>query len=226
MAPMTRTRAAARMSRFGRVVRRRLYGRRRVFRRVATKLPVFTETVRLPRNDVLLTGAGTTVGQMFVTPVSDIPQWSNYAELYNQYKILGVTYYLMPAWTASDQEWASNAIPQPRFVYAIQDSSGAPNPTAEIDILNDNGCKIRQSQKALVIKTRPAPQLQVQAVGGATSAWMTQKSVFLSTSASQPISFGLVSYACTTDAPLPVGGYNARVYSVYVKIRFMLKDPK
>lgn len=212
------------------VTRRKFVRRRKNFRRAViprrpvTKYPTFTETIRLTRSDIIMTGSGTVVGQMYVVPVTDIPQWQNYANLYNQFRVNSVTYYLMPAWTASDAEWGPGAIPQPRFCYAIQNSSGAPNPTSEIDLLNDNGCKIRQSQKAIVIRTRPVPQLQQSAVGGATQVWTTNRNMFLSTVAATPITYGLVAYSCTTDSVLPPST-SGRVYAVYAKINFTLRDP-
>lgn len=223
-----RARARTTIRKFARgVLTRRGLGRRRVMRRFAPRTPSFTETVRLGRADVYIPAGGfQAVGVMQVNPVTDIPQWNYYAELYNQYRVDHVTFMLIPSWTAYDPEWLGASYTQPRFSYALQDTSGAPGPTTEQDVLNDNGAKVvTTTGRVLRIRMRPVPQTQIATVGGAGSLYVTKRNQWFSTASPNSVPFGNLNYACVINNILPVGA-NGSVYTVYAKIRISLRDPK
>lgn len=157
---------------------RRALRRGRVIRRKAMyQSQLFTETFKV--NTVALPGptvpgvltdgsiriqAGTqfTVGK-FQFRMSDIPQIQNYANLYNLYKVLKIQAIIIPKFSNADPNSATynQIVPTAawenvRMVYAINDSTNDTTvPLSELDVLEDNGCKIRALTRPLKITFRP-----------------------------------------------------------------------
>lgn len=110
----------------------------------------------------ILPGTQFTVGK-FQFRMSDIPQVQNYANLYNLYKILKIQAIIVPKFTNADPNSATynNGLPiasweNARIVYSINDDTNdISTPISELDVLEDNGAKIRALTKPLKITFRP-----------------------------------------------------------------------
>lgn len=202
-------------------------GRLQRYRRVGmyNPMPTFTETADFGTFGIA--PAGVSVGQLQAT-LSSIPQINQYAALYNCARILKIKFMIVPQFTqyAPDPSVAATAqsVAVPRFVYSIQDTSSVPPPTNELDVLTDNGCKIRLLNRPFNITCRPAPQLG-EAISTGGFAPVTKKKTWLTMNAS-----GLavphigVNYAAVCDS-LNTGNPQV-LYNVYAKITFQLRDPK
>lgn len=163
--------------------KRRRAARRRqgIRRRAMYQSQVFTETFKCnqqalpgPSNPgvgadgVISVAAGTqlTLGK-FMVRMTDVPQIQNYANLYQFYKILKATYIIIPKFSNADPNTAQynqsvtvNTWENARITYAINDSTNdLATPTSELDILNDNGVKIRALTRPLKITFRPKAAL-------------------------------------------------------------------
>jgi len=210
----------------GGFINRRRFGYRR--RGMFNPTPTFTETVDFGTNSMPATGPFL---DQFKCRLNSIPQFANYAALYNQARILKVQYLIMPAFTqyapTSDVTTANQSVSVPRLVYSIQDTANAPQPASELDVLTDNGCKIRLMNKPIKITHRPTPWLaeNISLPSTGLIAWSNRKRTWLTTDTiGQAVYHGGVNYSITQDN---LARANPQVqWAVYAKITFQLRDPK
>lgn len=207
----------------GRYVR---MGARGVYRRQRfNPLPTFTETADF--GSQVVPGIGTPfLGQLACT-LNSIPQFAQYRALYNQARILRVQYILMPNFTEFAPQGsitsATQSVTAPRLVYSIQDSSDVAPPVSELDILADNGSKIRMFNKPIKISCRPVASLQ-QTIPSGGVASVSRKRVWLSTTDGAGVTHVGVNYAVVQDSLNTAN--NQALFNVYAKITFQLRDPK
>jgi len=111
-----------------------------------------------------------------------------------------------------------------RFVWAVNDYPGVTAPTTELDVLKDNGCKIRPVKEMLRLSCKPVP-LYEDANGILTT--LKKNWINFQTGPSAPADpkhFG-ISYWYTQ----PLLGATAQTNNdlqVYVKLTFQLADPR
>ena len=122
--------------------------------------PVFTETYTGP---VLTPNSG----GIFKFNIGDVPQISQYNNLYQKYRILRAQVILVPQYAQQDQnagEYNAGASTYAhgmgRFVFAINDSPGLVAPGSEASVLQDNGCKIRAVKTMLKMSCKPVPSIR------------------------------------------------------------------
>jgi len=211
--------------RIGAAAPSRFYAKRR---QMFNKMPTFTETVDFGTNSMPASGPFL---DQFKCRLNSIPQFANYAALYNQARIIKVQYLIMPAFTqyapTSDATTATQSVSCPRFVYSIQDTANAPPPTSELDVLTDNGCKIKLMNKPIKINTRPVPWLNEGISLPSTNliAWTNRRRQWLTTdTVGQAVYHGGVNYAITQDVLAHANPQTQ--WAVYAKITFQLRDPK
>jgi len=192
--------------------------------------PTFTET--LDFGTFSLNGTSPFLGQLYVTP-SSIPQLANYQALYNQICIRKVKYYLMPAFTSyqplADTTSANQSVSAPRLTYAIQDTAMVPSPISELDVLTDNGAKIKMFDKPIKITHTPTAWLgEVLSTPSANlftpvsqkNVWITMGAGAVGTS----VKHGAINYCVVQDNPAL---HNTQTqWAIYAKITFSLRDPK
>lgn len=215
-------------------LRRRFYRiRRRRFARVKRALynpmPVFTETADLGSFMVPTAGVtpGTYLGQLQVT-LSSIPQIGQYANLYNCARIMKVQYLLMPSFNSfgpfQSTMAATQSVSAPRLAYAIQDTSAAPAPVSEIDVLAENGAKVKLFTKPVKISHRPAPGLSEGITTGGFAA-VTRRMQWLTLNVGGlGVPHGSVNY-CVVQDNYNIGNPQIQ-WNIYAKITFQLRDPK
>lgn len=149
--------------------------RRKVYRKALNQSQVFTETVKfgspgLQPDGTLQVAGGTnfTAGKLqFQMNYLDFTTLNAYSALQQMQKILKVTAIIVPKWTSMDPNVAEMAtlatagvVEAPRITYAINDSTNdLLPPTNELDVLQDNGAKIRKLTKPLKIKFKPRAAL-------------------------------------------------------------------
>jgi len=216
-----------RLRRFVRRVKRR--GLRRRMMPIRRRLlynpaPTFTETINLTTLNTGTTGAG--AAGLIAVAINQIPQYTEYQALYNQYCIRLVQLIFVPSYDQYDSNNASTAavaaVTAPRFVYAINDSAKQTAPTTELDVLSDNGAKIRMFDKPIKVRFRPVAQVKLTD-SNANLVSETKKNRWFSFDDAGVAHSGL-AWAITQTVPNSVLSLPAAV--VYAKITFSLRDPK
>lgn len=184
--------------------------------------PTFTETIVASPLTFNATSPGNSSYLMGVT-LAQLPQVAQYQNLYNNYCIRKVQMIFVPAYNVADYNAPAAATPSaaPRMVYSIQDSSVVTTPTNEVDVLKDNGARIKMFTRPVRVTFRPTASLADALVTGGFVG-VTRKNQWLTTSNPSVLHTGL-AVAFTQD--VPVSG-NPVLAQVYVKITFSLKDPK
>lgn len=219
---------------------RRMYAMRR---RVLNPKPTFVETFAQKDNIVLAPGVGQ--GQVFKLRISDIPQITNYSNLYTQYRINWFKVMLVPKfntsvadgnaaiYNASGLADVSGApigyLANCRIVSAVQDSPNEQAPANETAVLNMNGCKIRNLKNMWSQSCRPVPDTTVGG-GGANPVYAIQKyRQFFNfdevTSGNNPLHGSIVAFMTQLGNNNP-GVTLEQKYEVYYKVNFTLRDPK
>lgn len=220
--PIRRTRRAPRRTR-----RTRRYIRRaRPTRALAIRpnpRPVFTETFSLPSLPVPFGGGGS----VLVFNMDMLPQLAQYQNLYQKYRILKASVLLVPEFTSFEQNQAENndalsrtSFGQPRVAWAINDSPAVTVPTSELDVLKDNGCKIRPVTKMLRMACRPVPSTK-----DANGVQMTLRYKYINLLASGNVDhFGISYWISQFQSSNTATSQNIMVR--YVKLTFQLSDPR
>lgn len=203
---------------------RRNLARMRLAPRMYNPTPTFTETFKM----TTLNGSSTGVtAGLLQTCLNYVPQVTDYTALYNQYCIRSVQFILIPAYDQYDSTNVTTnpaAITAPRLVYAINDSAQQPTPATELDVLTDNGAKIRMMDRPIRIRCRPVAQVGMSAsTGGFVSE--TKKTRWLSTANPEILHSG-VSYAISQTIPSSLVDPNCPIATLYAKLTFSLRDPK
>lgn len=244
-----------RLKRYGRRSARKMARRARgVRQRSMYQSQLFTETFKVntiaaPSPSVpgvmadgsirIQPGTQFTVGK-FQFRMSDIPQVQNYANLYNLYKVLKIQAIIIPKFTNADPNSAQYNIGIPtaawenaRIVYSINDDTNdLAVPLSELDVLEDNGAKIRALTRPLKINFRP--KVVVDGTDPATNLGVAIMPKFRSW-----VGFGADDQAYDPSrAPYHVGvdwcvscdntstNEFLDVADVYFKVSFVCKDPR
>lgn len=103
-----------------------------------------------------------------LTQLNLLPQIGNYKSLWASYKILKAKFTIIPKWRGESYNEAAigtagaiGILETPRFAYAINDYLANTNaPLTEIQVLEDNGCKVRMFTKPVTVTCRPKPVLE------------------------------------------------------------------
>jgi len=93
--------------------------------------------------------------------------------LWSAYKIVKAKFTIIPKWSGEAYNEAAigtagaiGIIETPRFAYAINDfEQDLTAPLTELNVLQDNGCKVRMFTKPVVITVKPKPLLEQQQTG-------------------------------------------------------------
>lgn len=214
-----------RYRRLRRYVKRARLLRRRVprMRMRYNPVPTFTETVALAPLTFNQTSTGNTTG-LFQPQFLNIPQYTQYCSLYNQYCIRKCQLIFIPTYNMYDLNNPTSPTPvqAPRLVYAIQDSSLVNTPAVEDDVLQDNGAKIRMFTKPIKINFRPKACVGNSLNAGGFAATNRAGATWLTTQVASVPHNG-VAFSFTTGLP-PAG--TPVLASVYMKLTFSLRDPK
>lgn len=214
-----------------RVVRRTMLGaygrrarRRGIVRRMFNSTPTFTETINLTTLNTGTTGAG--AAGLLAVAFNQIDQYADYAALYNQYCIRSIQFIFVPSYDQYDSNnlatAATAAVTAPRFVWAINDSANQTAPTTELDVLADNGAKIRMFDRPIKVRFRPVAQVKLTDSNGNLVS-ETKKNRWLSMN-DVGVAHSGVAWAITQTVPNSVLALPACV--VYAKVTFSLRDPK
>lgn len=205
----------------------------RIMRSISNPQPTFTETF-IPTPSRIYPNAG----QLFTGTIGGLPQYAQYANLYNQYRINWVKVMLVPDFNAvqTDQNAAiyntfagANAVGMARITWAIQNTPLA-NPAAgvpanEAVVLQDNGCKIRPLGAKWSCSFKPVVATTVGTGVGAGAIQATSRGRpflnFTGVPATETIHYGVQAWITQL-----VNGAQEVPYNVYYKVNFTLRDPK
>lgn len=223
-------RAAGRYARKGRMIRRQVG--------LGNPTPTFVETYK--DRDVVTVPAGGGVGKVFKVRISDLPQVAQYFNLYKQYRINWVKVMMLPKINTENADpntaqlsynshggWMGMA----RIVYAIQDSPDVQTPANEVEVLQDNGCKIKAFKSKWSCSFKPVPDVaQLNQAG--SPIWARQKyRQFFNfdqvTSGNNPEHGAVAAYISLPGLSAgATGPTESQTYYVYYKISFTLRDPQ
>jgi len=185
--------------------------------------PSFSETFAAGVIGATQTAGG--AGGIFRVKFSDIPEYQNYVNLYNCFQIRSVQVLLIPSQPVNTQSGVTPVDP-PRLTFAVQTSSDFATPTAELDVLNDNGCKIRLLQKPLKIRASMRPQLsETDNVSGAAVAVTarSKRAQWLTTNTKgTDVEHAGITWWCKQNYATA----QASEINVYYKVFFAMRDPK
>lgn len=208
--------------------------RGQIARSIISANPTFTETFHsrdATFGDFTVT-SGSGVGRVFKVRISDIPQISQYATLYRQYKINSVKVMVIPDFNTEssdvNQALANATVPtgfsgMARVVYATNTTPGVVAPATEDELLEDNGCKIHAVKSKWSVKMTPTPDIALTTSTGVIPIKATSKQWFnfdTTTTTNNPLHGAVSSYWS-----LP-GSTNPIEYNVYYKVNFSLRDPQ
>lgn len=197
----------------------------------ATKHLTVTETFQPTVSQVVSNS-----GVLFAVNMNMLPatQLAAYAQLYNQYCIRKLQVILVPRYDTADINTASGGPGYylNQFAYSITDTPDTLAPTTMLDVLEDNGCKIRtMTNKPIKLNCRP--RAFIDAINSATTtqvAFKTGKiqwfnfsnSDTLAASSGQGITHGGIAFYTQNNAALQ----NINIADVYYKLTFSVRDPK
>ena len=191
--------------------------------------PVFTETFLHSRLG-MTTGSPFFAGTVLGVTMDSLPQLSQYANLYQRYKILRASWTLIPDATSYDLATTIGTgfavYTNSRCVYAINDTAPALHtgpvlPGSEQDILQDNGCKIRSGNKVIKFSNRPVAQVQDQ-----YNVSLNLRKQFISFAAGPNTTHWGVSIGFTTTGVYTTPPPVLPTWSVYCKLTFQVADPR
>jgi len=203
-------------------MRRRKGGGR--LRRALNPQPVFTETY--VKATVVPNSGG-----VFTFNINELPQLAQYNTLYQKYRILRAALTLVPQYMPAEQNAAeynagasTYAHGLGRMAWAINDSPGVTAPAAELNVLQDNGCKIRPVRDMLKMSCRPVPLYE-----DANGILITLKRNWINfqtgpSAPADPKHFG-ISYWYSQPA-LGTTAQTNNDLIVYCKLTFQLADPR
>jgi len=192
--------------------------------------PVFTETWDAGALTVPIGGG---LGGLFNMSFASLPQSSQYANLYRQFRILKNVWMLLPRYTQTDPNSTTTpSFAAPRICYAVNDTAAQVNPSTEIAVLQSNGARIVSGlgTRLIRISSRPVPELYIgQPSVVPTPVAMNKKAVWLNTpnvnntaSANTVLHQG-VTWFITAPANTSTGA--VVVFDVFCKTTVQFKDP-
>jgi len=163
--------------------------------------------------------------------INEVPQLNQYNVLYQKYRILKAVVMMVPQYAYGEQNAAeynaANSVYAHglgRIVWAVNDSPGVTAPNNELDVLKDNGCKIRPVKDLVKMACRPKPLSE-----DANGILITLKQNWINfqtgpSAPSDPKHFG-ISYWYTQPF-LGATPTTNNDLCVYVKLTFQLADPR
>lgn len=161
----------------------RMARRRRQFRGYRSRRPntntsqVFSETYKCGTECLGVNSSGEIIipagaqGQGFklLTQLKNIPQVNSYSSLYSAYKIIKAKFTIVPKWTGENYNEAAlgtaaavGILETPRIAYAINDmdQNVTVAPVSELQVLQDNGCRLKSFTKLMKLNIKPKPVLE------------------------------------------------------------------
>lgn len=215
------------------------YGAKARLARAFNPTPSFVETFNAPA--VISLHPGTGQGIAFKVKIDDLPQVTQYANLYKQYRINWARVMLIPRINSANAEPNAailNALGAPanqwwgmgRIAYAIQDSPNVTAPATEQEVLECNGAKVKAFRTKWSCSFRPVPDVAMATTAGAaayTRSRYRQWFNFDTSTGVGNIYHGAVSAFITLPGNVPAGEEPFdQIYEVYWKVSFSLRDPQ
>lgn len=214
---------------------------RRLRRALGKGQPTFVETYNKALDNLSIP-VGTGLGKYFDVKITDIPQIADYADLYTQYRINWVKVMLLPNFNGMSADGNSAAynnslgatgpasVGMARIVYAVQDSPDQQTPASELEVLQDNGCKIKSIGSKWSCSFKPVPNIQQGVTGMSTTiavknnrnSWFNIDTV---TKGNNPDHGGVKVYITVPGGDPAHTGF-AMSYICYYKVSFTLRDPQ
>lgn len=204
--------------------RRARAGRNWRLARALNPRPIFTETYS---KGVIAPNSG----GVLTFNINEVPQLTQYNTLYQKYRIVSARVILVPQFMAGEQNAASyNASVNVyahglgRIVWAVNDSPGVTAPGAELDVLKDNGCKVRPVRDMVKMACRPKPLYE-----DANGILITLKQNWINfqtgpSAPADPKHFGISYWYSQPD--LGTTPLTNNDLQVYCKLTFQLADPR
>ena len=214
-APAKRARTASvvrRASSYGPVKRSLKYGR--IARGVRVEsTPTFSETFYAGSLSI-------NTGGVFGAQMSAIPQLADYSALYRTYRILKFEIMLMPSNINNTADGGNYQTIQ-RIAHSWDRSAEVATPASEVDVLNDNACKVDLLSKPLKLvcaSPKPRVSLGIPATGGTVGVDLGRQNWLSFDDGSSIVHNGMPYWVTAASGTTGV--------PCYVKITFQCRDPR
>lgn len=215
-------RRAMRYGRYGMVAARRLRG-------VTKPYVTFTETFRAPTPQGGFLAIQANAGGIFNVAFNMLPQFQNYSALYHEFALRKLQVILVPRYNITDANVGPPDYYLPRICWAVNDSPDQILPVSETEVLTDNGAKIANLNKKVIINCYPKPNIDAAVNGIGSAAIRQRKLTWFNTVAvgNNPLTTGVnvphgsIVFWCannTANQPLEIA-------DVYYRLTFSLRDP-
>jgi hypothetical protein len=217
------------------VRRRAPYGRR--LRQVINPRPIFTEMYELTNQAPGAPGYQMypNTGAVFRFNMDHIPQLAQYSALYQKYRILKAKLLILPEYSLAEQNQAEenssqsrSSFGQSRVAFAVNTSPAVPAPATELDVLKDNGARVRSlTPNGIRMSCSPVPNVSVDSnQAGVGNQSITFRKKFLNLAAQNGnIDHYGISWWLSQIGPVPASS-TKNLGVVYVKLTFQLADPR
>lgn len=159
-------------------------------RRPTSTSQVFSETYKVGEEclgvnsagEVFIPAGSSGQGIKLLTQMNKVPQVGSYKDLWNSYKIIKAKFTIIPKWgpeTFNEAALATLAAAPlketTRFAYAVNDNDdNLVPPSSELEVLQDNGCRVKMFTRPLNITIRPKPLLEQQTSIGFTHVFQNR----------------------------------------------------
>lgn len=197
-----------------------MFKRRSGLRRgLMVRAPTFTETIVRPVK------ISSNAGDVFKVSMDEIPQLSQYSNLYRQYKINWAKITLLPDTNSYNGTETFQNAGMPRMAWAINDTPAVPAPASESDLLQDNGAKVKPFLSKWGASFKPLANLAMTDATTSAVIPVTRRGTqYLNFQGAghNPQHYGISYWISQALA----GGATASSYTVIVKINFSLRDPQ
>lgn len=183
------------------MIRRKYTGLQKLYRGVSSRIPnmvhYFKRTAYFPNFLVssMSGGTGTAGARADILRLQDVPNYTEFTALFDQYKILKVVVKLMPRGNVSEVS-VSGSTNQASFqnIYAVVDKDDSSTPSSVSQMLEYSKVKIRRSHQQLKLIFTPASLAETYNNGITSGYAMNMKPKWLDCSYSGIQHYGYKTY--------------------------------
>lgn len=229
---MFRRRALARKPRAKNYRKRRMV---RKFRAAKPRHHIFSETFKASNLIINNDGSASTLpGQELIASMNSVQQVASYKALYDKYRILKLTWTIIPKWGASEPNQAEYNIgaggpydSNVRVHYRRSWGGLAPSPPDELTFLQQNGVRtLMLNRKPIKISMRYPTTQQAYDTGGGLNTIFEEKNKWCSFNDTVLPSHGSLSVFTASDSTGLLGQTGTVCATVFCKVTFAVGDPK
>ena len=192
--------------------------------RAGVSTPVFSETFAA-------TAVAPNTGGVWTGKMADVPELASYSALYRTFRVLKFEVIVMPSSNVNTQfqptAGANTVASMGRLTHSVDTSAEVTAPAAELNVLEDDSCKISLCDKPIRLSCRPKPSVAVSYAPSGTVGVDLGRANWLSFDDGADVLHNGLPYWYTVDQPyiLPSEALIPNLH-IYHKITFQCRDPR